>query len=334
MSDVVRHTFPFLLLDGVHFPFTVPVQAFWEAISPHFSQIRRHAATGHRHLRPSCEVLLVALGRVPDADDPPCDTEVCPAQFSSEILTRDDRQHWPSSVCLPLLALFSMPLTPGSLVTCRSNASASTRLILSSAACGPNRIALQQVFNSPPACFAVGFLSSLASSQVPASRATLTETPLFEVCSAKIGPRRFVLHQHLSWSLGHHLRRSRVFCPRPISLIAVPCSVTTTASDDEFSIPMNAPGWNRGSHFPPLDGLAGMYRIFCPNSRMGVCPFGGAASAAVRRCQCHTCSSGTKQTPPTSTTSLRRAGFWSQSDARAQLSVSWPDRQRAPLHVL
>ena len=53
-------------------------------------------------------------------------------------------------------------------------------------------------------------------------------------------------------------------------LIAVPCSVTTTASDDEFTMPTNTPGWNRGSHFPPLSGLAGMYKIFSPNSRMGV----------------------------------------------------------------
>ena len=45
------------------------------------------------------------------------------------------------------------------------------------------------------------------------------------------------------------------------------CSVTTT---DEFSIPTNTPGWNRGSHFPPLAGLAGMHRIFSPNSRIGV----------------------------------------------------------------
>ena len=53
-------------------------------------------------------------------------------------------------------------------------------------------------------------------------------------------------------------------------LIAVPCSVTTTASDDEFSIPTNTPGWNRGSHFTPLAGLASMCRIFSPNSRIGV----------------------------------------------------------------
>ena len=95
-------------------------------------------------------------------------------------------------------------------------------------------------------------------------------------------------------------------------LIAVPCSMTTTASDDEFSISTNTPGWNSGSHFPPLAGLAGLYRIFSSRIPGWVCcPFGCAPSAAVsfRRCQCHTCSSGTQQTPPTSTISLRRAGF-------------------------
>ena len=53
-------------------------------------------------------------------------------------------------------------------------------------------------------------------------------------------------------------------------LIAVPCSVTTTASDDDFSIPTNTPGWNRGSHFPPLVVLAGVYRIFSPNAMIGM----------------------------------------------------------------
>ena len=53
-------------------------------------------------------------------------------------------------------------------------------------------------------------------------------------------------------------------------LIAVPCSVTTTASDDELSIPTNTPERNHGSHFPPLADLAGMCRIFSPNSGIGV----------------------------------------------------------------
>ena len=137
---------------------------------------------------------------------------------------------------------------------------------------GPGRIPFQQAFNPPPACFAVTLLPSLASPQVSASRTTLTETPLFEVCSAKVGPCHFVLHQHLSRGPGHHLCGSlhsdlnvkcivtvirgrlvfQVSCQRPDSgillmfaehvLIAIPCSVTTTASDDESSIPTNTPG--------------------------------------------------------------------------------------------
>ena len=115
-------------------------------------------------------------------------------------------------------------------------------------------------------------------------------------------------------------------------LIAVPCSVTTTATDDEFSIPTNTPGWHRGSHFPPLAGLGGMHRIFSPNSRMGVlslrsCSLCSGVFPSMPMSPVH------QQTPPTSTISLRRAGFCSQCDARAQLSVFWPDWQRAPLHV-
>ena len=206
---------------------------------------------------------------------------------------------------------------------------------------------------------------ALTGSQVSASRTTFTETPLFEVCSAKVGPRHFVLHQHLSWFSRHHLRWSfhsdecRMHChchletmgrlafrPSILSashlsdsgilltfaervLIAVPCSVTTTASDDEFSIPTNTPGWNRGSHFPPFAGLAGMYRIFSPTSRMGVLSLRAASAAAsIRRCRCHTCSSGTQQNPPSSTVSLRRAGLWFLCDAPTQLSMFWPHRQQ------
>ena len=56
-------------------------------------------------------------------------------------------------------------------------------------------------------------------------------------------------------------------------LIASSCSVTTTASDDEFSMPRNTPRRNRGSHSPTLAGLAGMNKIFPPNSRIGVLSF-------------------------------------------------------------
>ena len=56
-------------------------------------------------------------------------------------------------------------------------------------------------------------------------------------------------------------------------LMASPCSVTTTASEDYFSMPTNTPGWNRGSHLLPLAGLAGIYKIFSPNSKIGVLSF-------------------------------------------------------------
>ena len=53
-------------------------------------------------------VHVVTLGCVSDADDPPWETEacgpaLCPAQFSSESPTRNDRRHWPPSVFLSLL---------------------------------------------------------------------------------------------------------------------------------------------------------------------------------------------------------------------------------------
>ena len=185
------------------------------------------------------------------------------------------------------LALFSMFLIPGSLVTCRSTASASARLILSSAASSrvdPDE-SLQQGLNSPPTSFAVSLLLSL---QVLASRTPLTETRLLEVCSARVRPRYFVLintspaergtvsaglsipagmSNALSLPSGDH----RTACipsirPHPIFptqdffaarvLIAKPCSVTTTAFfDDEFGIPTNTPGKNRGSNFSPHAGL-------------------------------------------------------------------------------
>ena len=43
------------------------------------------------------------------------------------------------------------------------------------------------------------------SSQVPTPRTTFTETPLFEVCSAKVGPPYFAFHQ-LSKRTRHHFR--------------------------------------------------------------------------------------------------------------------------------
>ena len=75
-----------------------------------------------------------------------------------------------------------------------------------SQSCGPRRVAFQQAFNPPPTCFAVSFF--LASPQVSASKTTLTETNLLEVCPAKVRPHYFVFHQHFSWRPGHHLSES------------------------------------------------------------------------------------------------------------------------------
>ena len=225
---------------------------------------------------------------------------LCSAQFSSEILTRDDGQHWPSSVCLS---------PPGTLVACRSTASARARLILSSAAASradPAESPFSSL-RSSSGMLRCELADSLASSQIPAPGTTFAETPLFGVLlcvgrsslplfSINTSPGgRGIISTGLSisdlnvecivaairgpWDGSHSEYSVRVpslrlrgilltFAERV--LIAVPCSATTTVSDEEFNIPTNTPGWNRGSHFPPLVGLAGMYRIFSPNSRMGV----------------------------------------------------------------
>ena len=202
-----------------------------------------------------------------------------------------------------------MPLTPGSLAACLSTASACARLILSSAAA--NRAApVESPFNKPSILFrhaslCACLLSPVASSQIPAPGKTFAETPLLEVCPAKVGLRHFVFHQQIPWVSGHHLCGSlhssldveRIVTaiwgprsgPQMEYAVSVPslrlryspdvrrpwldrqsCSVTTTASDDEFSRPRNTPGWNLGSHVPPFAGLAGIYRIISPNSRIGV----------------------------------------------------------------
>ena len=73
-------------------------------------------------------------------------------------------------------------------------------------------------------------------------------------------------------------------------LIADPCSVTTTAYAEEFSMPTNTPGWNRGSHF--LAGLERCTQYSSPIPRSACCPFVHAVcvSASFRHCRCHTCS--------------------------------------------
>ena len=157
---------------------------------------------------------------------------LCPVQFSFGILTRDDKRRWPSSVCL----------SPGSLAACLSTASASARLILSSAAASradPDR----SPFSRPSILLrhaSLSLLVFLASSQIPTPGTTLAEIPPLEVCPANAGPRHLVFHQHLSWVSGvpsprvapfrlecrmhghcHPGTTERLifqaFCPRPIS---------------------------------------------------------------------------------------------------------------------
>ena len=71
-----------------------------------------------------------------------------------------------------------------------------------------------------------------------------------------------------------HLSDSGILLPFAgrVSIVD-PCSETTTASDDEFSIPTNTPRWHRGSHFPPLAGLADVYEIFSKIPESVCCPF-------------------------------------------------------------
>ena len=103
-------------------------------------------------------------------------------------------------------------------------------------------------------------------------------------------------------------------------LIAVPCSVTTTASDDEYSISTHTPVWNCGSHFLPLAGLAGMYRIFSSNSRISV--------LSLRPC---ILCSGVFPSLPMSHLFIKYAA--NSTSHLTQLSMFWPDRQRVLPHV-
>ena len=76
--------------------------------------------------------------------------------------------------------------------------------------------------------------------------------------------------------------------------------MTTTASDDEFNIPTNT---QDGIAVPTFLLLLARTRSSLRIPGSVCCPFGRATSAAVsvRRCRCHTCSSGTQQIPPPST---------------------------------
>ena len=144
------------------------------------------------------------------------------SQSSFGIPTRDDRWRWPSSVCPSLQDpwLRASPLS-----------SASARLILSPAAAS-RAAPTESLFDRPSILFQhaslCSLLSPLASSQISRQPGTtFAETPLLEVCPAKVGPRYFVLHQHLSLVSEHHLSgsiQSNLDVERIVTAIWVPKS--------------------------------------------------------------------------------------------------------------
>ena len=174
---------------------------------------------------------------MPDADDPPYETEgrgVGSCSVSSSIFLRlrfgmtDDTgslQYASHSWILGRMSLDCISqCTIDSLIGC-------------SQTCGSRRVGSQQGFDPPPTCFAVSLLSPWPILKY--GHPTFTETPLFEVCSAKVGPRYF---DSISTSPGRrstisaaspfrsehrmHCRchpetmerlACRVLCPRPIS---------------------------------------------------------------------------------------------------------------------
>ena len=108
----------------------------------------------------------------------------------------------------------------------------------------------------------------LSISTSPGSRGTISVKPLhFRL--------EYRMHCHCHLETTERIA-FREFGPRPISLthgflLTFSCACLDRqpllgdnhhCSDDEFSMPTNNPGWGRGSHFPPLAGLAGMYKIF------------------------------------------------------------------------
>ena len=112
-------------------------------------------------------------------------------------------------------------------------------------------IALQQAFN-PSACFAVSLLSPLASSQVESS------LPSGDQGVARI--RSMLSASHLSDS-------GILLMFADLVLIASPCSVTTLPPMTSSAYQQTLMG---GAAAPTFLGLAGMYRIFSPNSRSGM----------------------------------------------------------------
>ena len=223
-------------------------------------------------------------------------------------------------------ALFSVPLIHGSLVACRSTASASARLILSisrSQSCRPRRVAFQREF---------------AVVLVQFSDTGFTETPLTEVCSAKVRPRYLVFHQHFSKGARHHPRgplHSDMNVKRTVTAIWGPrdCSHSEHSMRNRSFRPRNSPDVRRtcldrrpllgdnhrfrrrvrhsNEHVAPLAGLASMYKIAPQIPESVCCLFVHAVCvlASFRRCRCHTCSSDTQRTPPASTVFLHQAGL-------------------------
>ena len=173
--------------------------------------------------------VLVGLGRAPDADDPPYETEGCGLQRNTLLRLRSGRTDDTGS----------LQYAPHSWIRGRVSFNCISQctiypFVSRSQSCGPRRVAL----NSYPTCLAVSLLSLLTSSQVSPPRATFADAPSFEVCPAKVGPRNFVFHQHFSkgarplqaspfrlecrMHCRHHLETAgqlafRVFGPRPIS---------------------------------------------------------------------------------------------------------------------
>ena len=178
------------------------------------------------------------------------------------------------------LVFFSMPLTPGSLVACRSTALAMLRCELVVAPDLFSGTSTQGNFRWCP--IVRSLLSESRSSPFCLSSALLQGS---EAPPRRAFPFRLECRMHCHCHLVTTGQLAfRVFGPRPISPTNspnVPCAcldrqrrpVTTTASDDDFSMPTNTPTWNRGSHFLPLAGLGGVYRIFSPNSRICVLSF-------------------------------------------------------------
>ena len=144
----------------------------------------------------SWAVPVMVLGRVPVADDPLCETEgrgvdSCPV--SSAIFSWDsdsgDRWHWPSSVCLSLQDpwLRASPLRQPARYGFFRQPQPAMRFSPSrpSTGLGPSSGMLH--------------CALVASAGQFSNTTTFAETPLLEVCPAKVGPRYFVSHQHFSW---------------------------------------------------------------------------------------------------------------------------------------